>query len=138
MTGFNTEITRSFIGDNCWFHRNYAGDSVLDEDVGIGSGTVLANFRLDEREVASQVSGVKIKTGRFKLGAIIGEGVRLGVNASVMPGVKIGANSFIGAGVVLDRDLPAESFCVAKKAYSVSKNKYQATTCIRVKLKKKL
>ncbi|MFZ5845124.1 MAG: sugar phosphate nucleotidyltransferase, partial [Patescibacteria group bacterium] len=68
VTGFATEITRSFIGSNCWFHRNYIGDSVLEADVGMGSGAVLANFRLDEREIPSQVAGIKIKTGRFKLG----------------------------------------------------------------------
>ncbi|MFZ5845536.1 MAG: sugar O-acetyltransferase, partial [Patescibacteria group bacterium] len=61
-----------------------------------------------------------------------------GVNASVMPGVKIGANSFVGAGVVLDGDLPADSFCVTKKAYWVSKNKYHATTNIRAEFKKQL
>lgn len=106
VTGFNTDITRSYIGDNCWFHSNYVGDSVLEGNVSMGSGTVLANLRLDEGEIASVIRDQRMNTRRTKLGAIIGRHVRLGVNTSVMPGVKIGHDSMIGAGLVVNRDIP--------------------------------
>lgn len=122
VTGFNTDMARSYIGDNCWFHTNYVGDSVLEGNVSMGSGSVLANLRLDEGEIASQVGGTRVATHRTKLGAMIGKNVRIGVNASIMPGVKIGTNSFVGAGVVLDGDLDEGSFCVAKPGYTVVKN----------------
>lgn len=122
VTGFNTDITRSYIGDNCWFHSNYIGDSVLESNISMGSGSVLANLRLDEGEIGSVISGERINTKRTKLGAMIGEGVRIGVNVSVMPGIKIGAQSMIGAGVILDKDLPDGSFCVAKSQYEIKKN----------------
>ena len=80
----------------------------------MGAGATLANLRLDDAEIK--------ETGRNKLGAMIGMGVRIGVNASVMPGVKIGKNSFIGAGVVLTRDLPEDSFCALKPGFTVTKN----------------
>lgn len=123
VTGFNTDITRSYIGDNCWFHSNYIGDSVLEGDVSMGSGSVLANLRLDEAEIYSVISNEKKNTQRAKLGAMIGRNVRIGVNASIMPGVKIGANSFVGAGVVLDKDIPEDSFCMMQPGYVVKKNK---------------
>ena len=44
MTGFNTDITRSYIGDNCWFHSNYIGDSVLEGNVSMGSGAAIGKF----------------------------------------------------------------------------------------------
>ena len=119
VTGFTTDITRSYIGENCWFHSNYIGDSVLEENISMGSGAVLANLRLDDGEIIS---------GRNKLGAMIGKGVRIGVNASVMPGVKIGKNSFIGSGVILDRDLPEDSFCVAKPGFTITKNANKTPT----------
>jgi bifunctional UDP-N-acetylglucosamine pyrophosphorylase/glucosamine-1-phosphate N-acetyltransferase len=48
VVGYSTEVKHSYIGDNCWFHSNYVGDSIIDDNCSLGSGTVLANFRLDE------------------------------------------------------------------------------------------
>jgi bifunctional UDP-N-acetylglucosamine pyrophosphorylase/glucosamine-1-phosphate N-acetyltransferase len=102
---------------------------VLENNVSMGGGAKLANLRLDDGEISG--------TGRNKLGAMIGQGVRIGINASIMPGVKIGKNSFVGSGVILDRDLPEDSFCVAKSAYTVTKNRAQASTS-REEFKKKI
>ncbi len=124
VTGFNTDITRSYIGENCWFHSNYIGDSVLDDDVSMGSGTVVANLRLDEKNIATTVKKERIDSKRNKLGTMIGSHVRIGVNVSIMPGIKIGSNTYIGAGVVLDQDLENSSFCMMKKgSYSVVSNR---------------
>lgn len=128
VTGFNSDITRSYIGANCWFHSNYVGDSVLESDVSMGSGTVCANLRLDEGMISSTVSGKKIDTGRTKLGALIGTTVRIGVNTSTMPGIKIGANSAVGAGLIVSQDVPESSFCSMKGELSIVKNTRPVTT----------
>lgn len=122
VTGFNTDIARSYIGNDCWFHTNYVGDSVLEGNVSMGSGSVLANLRLDEGTIASSVGGARISTQRNKLGAMIGKDVRIGVNTSIMPGVKVGSNSMIGAGLTLDSDIPADSFCYGKTELVIRKN----------------
>ncbi len=103
VTGFNSDITRSYIGANSWFHTNYIGDAVIEGDLGMGSGAVLANLRLDNRTITIKEHG--IDTGRSKLGLIAGFGVRIGVNAATMPGVRIGSGSLVGPGVVLKKDL---------------------------------
>ena len=137
VTGFSTDITRSYIGDNCWFHTNYAGDSVIASDVSMGSGTVLANLRLDESAVSSKVIDEQINTGRVKLGAMIGSGVRIGVNVSVMPGVKIGRGSFVGAGVALGEDLQDKMYCRVAPTVQITENtKKMGST--REEFKKKL
>lgn len=138
VTGFNTDITRSYIGDNCWFHSNYIGDSVLEGNISMGSGTVLANLRLDESEIRSFVGEIKVGTGRNKLGAVIGRDVRIGVNASIMPGVKIGSGSCIGAGVVLDRDLKDNSFCVRENNLLITTNSKRVTSGERNEFRQKL
>jgi bifunctional UDP-N-acetylglucosamine pyrophosphorylase/glucosamine-1-phosphate N-acetyltransferase len=138
VTGFNTDITRSFIGNDCWFHTNYVGDSVIENDVSMGSGTVTANLRLDEGEIGSVISGQRQTTGRHKLGAMIGSHVRIGVNSSIMPGVKIGSNSMVGAGITLSADLPDASFCVATPNYTVVKNTKLLTSGARDVFKAKL
>lgn len=128
VTGFNTDITRSYIGASCWFHSNYIGDSVLEGNVGMGSGAVLANLRLDEGEIFSTVKNQRVNTGRNKFGAIIGRDVRIGVNSSVMPGVKIGSGSMIGAGVTLEKDIPDSSFCMLTNgSYTITKNTRKPT-----------
>lgn len=132
VIGFGCEIVRSHIGDNCWFHSNYIGDSVISCNVSMGAGSILANFRLDEDIIKSAISKILLDTGKIKLGAIIGENVRIGVNTSIMPGVKIGRDSFIGAGVVLDRDLPEEKYCsLASSNYKIAKNKIKIPNGLR-------
>lgn len=122
VTGFSTDITRSYIGSHSWFHTNYVGDSVIGSNVSMGSGTVLANLRLDESSIWSIVKAEKIDTNRNKLGAMIGSNVRIGVNASIMPGVKIGDGSFVGAGVILPTDLAEGQYCHSTESVTIVKN----------------
>jgi UDP-N-acetylglucosamine diphosphorylase / glucose-1-phosphate thymidylyltransferase / UDP-N-acetylgalactosamine diphosphorylase / glucosamine-1-phosphate N-acetyltransferase / galactosamine-1-phosphate N-acetyltransferase len=126
VIGFSSEIARSYIGDNCWFHNNYIGDSVIGKNVSMGAGAVLANFRLDEENILSKVSNEKIDTKRKKLGSIIGNKVKIGVNCSIMPGVKIGENCVIGSASLVDRDIPDNSFYKQKNTYILRKNRTTA------------
>jgi len=137
VTGFSTDITRSYIGNNSWFHTNYIGDSVIAPDVSMGSGTVLANLRLDESAISSKVKDEQINTRRVKLGAMIGKGVRIGVNVSIMPGVKIGSRSFVGAGVVLGEDLGDGKYCRVTPTVMITENLKKAGES-REEFKKKL
>lgn len=93
MIGGYTEVTRSYLGKNVWLHRNYIGDSVLEDNILIGAGTILANFRFDERNIRSYVDGTPISSGLNKFGAIIGSNVKIGVGSTLMPGVKVGPKS---------------------------------------------
>ena len=102
----------------------------------MGGGAALANLRLDDGSISSHVKESPVNTSKTKLGAIIGQHVRIGVNASIMPGVKIGKGSFIGSGVVLDRDVPEESFCIVKGAYTVSRNRTPSSSLSRDAFKK--
>jgi UDP-N-acetylglucosamine diphosphorylase/glucosamine-1-phosphate N-acetyltransferase len=77
-------------------HLNYVGDSVIGESCNLGAGTKIANLRLDEQNI--RVNG--IDTRMQKLGAIIGDNVKTGINCSINVGTIIGDNSFIGPGVV--------------------------------------
>ena len=75
-------------------HHNYVGDSIIGEECNFGAGTKVANLRLDKRNI--WVAG--IDTGRRKLGAIIGDRVETGINASINVGSMIGNNTLIGPG----------------------------------------
>ena len=138
VTGFNTDITRSYIGDVCRFHMNYIGDSVLEGDITLGGGAMLANLRLDGGKIASLVKGEKCNTEKNKLGSIIGTGVRIGANTTIMPGVKIGKDSLISSGIVIDRDIPNSSFVKGVTNYTIVANKNTPSPLSRDEFKKKL
>jgi len=48
-------------------------------------------------------------TGRRKLGAIIGDGVKTGINASIDAGTIIGNNTLIGPGAVASGNIEKNS-----------------------------
>ena len=106
IVGYSTEVARSWLGHDVWFHTNYVGDCIIDDNVSFGSGTVTGNLRLDEGIIKVRIKGERLGTGRTKLGQIIGAGTRVGINASLMPGVVIGRNAFVGPGVILNDDVP--------------------------------
>ena len=123
IVGFATEIVRSYVSSNCWFHHNFIGDSVILDNTSLGAGAILANYRLDGGVVNSKVNNKSISTGRTKLGAVIGRNCRIGVNSSLMPGVKVGSDCFIGSGITLDSDIADGQFASLKKgSYTVRKN----------------
>jgi NDP-sugar pyrophosphorylase family protein len=123
VIGYSTEVKHSYIGDDCWFHSNYIGDSIVDDNCSLGAGTVLANFRLDEENIQIKVGDSLVDTGYDKLGAIIGRGCRIGVNASIMPGVRVGPGCFVGPQLCLQQDLGANKMASLGSQYQVNDNK---------------
>jgi bifunctional UDP-N-acetylglucosamine pyrophosphorylase/glucosamine-1-phosphate N-acetyltransferase len=97
---------------------SYVGDSILGHNVSLGGGTSLGNLRFDEEEIISMVKDEKIATGLRKFGSIIGNNCRTGVNTSILPGIKIGENSLLSAGLVIDQDIPNNSFVKPEKSHA--------------------
>lgn len=122
VIGYSTEVKHSYIGDNCWFHSNYIGDSIVDDNCSLGAGTVLANFRLDEGNIKIEVGDSLVDTGYDKLGAVVGRGSRIGVNASLMPGVRVGPDCFVGPQVCLREDLAANKMILLEPRYQITDN----------------
>jgi bifunctional UDP-N-acetylglucosamine pyrophosphorylase/glucosamine-1-phosphate N-acetyltransferase len=61
------------------------------------------------------VKGEVVDTGRRKLGAILGDNVKTGINALLMPGVKVGVNSWIGANFTVHKNVPANTTVLLKQ-----------------------
>ncbi|HLF07241.1 MAG TPA: bifunctional sugar-1-phosphate nucleotidylyltransferase/acetyltransferase [Thermoplasmata archaeon] len=90
-------------------HLNYVGDSILGEEVNLGAGTCIANLRLDSDPVECVVRGERVSTGKKKLGAMIGDRVKIGINASISVGTIIGEDSMVGMGARVSGTLEAGS-----------------------------
>jgi NDP-sugar pyrophosphorylase family protein len=137
VVGYSTEIKHSYIGNGCWFHSNYIGDSVIEDDCSFGAGAITANFRLDETIISSRIDGDRINTGHDKLGAVIGRGCRIGINSSIMPGITIGANSFVGAHINLTHNLETGKMALSKSEYMILPNLWSISENKREDLMKK-
>jgi UDP-N-acetylglucosamine diphosphorylase/glucosamine-1-phosphate N-acetyltransferase len=110
------DIKNSMIMDHTHIgHLSYVGDSVIGEGCNLGAGTVTANYKLDAGTVKMIVKDTVVDSGRRKLGAVLGDGVKTGINALLMPGVKVGNNSWVGPNVVVYRDLPADTIVLLKQ-----------------------
>jgi len=99
--GNGCEVKNSILMDGTHVpHQNYVGDSILGERCNLGAGTKIANLRLDDENVKVPWRGQLLDTGLRKLGAIIGDDVKTGINASIDVGTIIGEGTFIGPGAV--------------------------------------
>ena len=139
VVGFSTEIKHSLIGDDCWFHMNYIGDSIIANNCLFGAGTITANFRFDEKNVQVRIGDKKIDSGTNKLGAIIGDNCKTGINSCLEPGVKLGPQSMVGPNVDLQDDLkPGKIIFVDKNSYVTKENKIAVSSESKKQLMKKL
>lgn len=108
--GNAVEIKNSIIMDGSKVpHHNYLGDSVIGQNCNLGSGTKVANLRLDNRNIRVSLKGKIIDTGLRKLGVIMGDNVKTGINASIDPGTMIGEECFIGPGTVASGTISSNS-----------------------------
>ncbi len=139
VVGFSTEVNNSIIGEDCWFHSNYIGDSIIGDNCSFGSGAVAANFRFDEQTIKVDVGGEKIDSGRDKLGAIIGDNSKVGVNSTLSPGIKVGSNSIVGPAVCLMRNLDSNKIILINKdSYTIKENKLNLSLNKRDELRSRL
>jgi NDP-sugar pyrophosphorylase family protein len=111
LIGHGTEVKKSILLDEVHAaHFAYVGDSILGNRVHLGAGVCCANFRLDGKEVFCYFEGQKISTQLRKLGAIIGDDVKVGCNSVMNPGTLIGKNSWIAPSLNVQGFIEPSSF----------------------------
>jgi NDP-sugar pyrophosphorylase family protein len=138
VVGYCTEVKGSYVGDGCWFHSSYVGDSIIADDCSFGAGTMLANFRFDEKDIKVRVGDEMVDTGLDKFGTIMGTGSKTGINASILPGTRVGPNSFVGPHVCLTKDLGPNKMAVMEPRYRVIDKEIDLDVKKKQELMKKL
>lgn len=105
--GNAVEVTQSVIGNDVNVrHLSYVGNSVIGNSVNLAAGTILASLRHDGKTVRVTVNGIRVDSGRQKLGAIIGDNVKTGIHTSIMPGCKLEAGRVTLPAEVVREDKP--------------------------------
>jgi bifunctional UDP-N-acetylglucosamine pyrophosphorylase/glucosamine-1-phosphate N-acetyltransferase len=106
FVGNGAEVKNSIVYHNSYISRQcYVGDSIIGTHVTLGAGTCTENHRHDGRHHTSCVKGRPVDTGRLKLGVMIGDGVKTGVNTSLEAGVKIGIGRTTKPGSYVAKDM---------------------------------
>jgi bifunctional UDP-N-acetylglucosamine pyrophosphorylase/glucosamine-1-phosphate N-acetyltransferase len=90
------EIKHSIILSNTRIpHLSYIGDAVIGNNVNFGAGSVCANFRFDEKKIVVTYKSFVYRTNLTKFSALVGDNVKIGANAVLLPGTLIEKNSYI-------------------------------------------
>ncbi|MFA1612232.1 bifunctional sugar-1-phosphate nucleotidylyltransferase/acetyltransferase [Halobellus rubicundus] len=107
--GHGVEVKNSILMEDAAVpHLSYVGDSVLGRDVNLGAGTKVANLRHDDTSVKMTVKGERVDTGRRKLGVVLGDRAKTGINTSLNAGVKLASGATTTPGEVVVRDVESE------------------------------
>ena len=106
--GNYVEIKNSKIGKfSSIAHLSYIGDAEIGNNVNIGAGTITCNY-----------------DGTKKNRTIIKKNVFIGSNCSLIAPLKIKQNSIIGAGSVVDKDVPPNSLALERSKLVLKKRKF--------------
>jgi len=98
------EITNSIILSNTFIPDfNYIRDTIICENVNLGTGTKFANQGLVEKNFKEDKKNELIDSRSI---TIIGPNVKTGINVSIMTGKIINENSRIGAHTIVSEDIP--------------------------------
>ena len=105
MIGYGVELKNCVLFGNSKVGRlSFVGDSVIGENVDIGSGTMTINENMDHAAVVVDVRGEPTPSGLTKLGAFIGDDVKIGAGNTLAagtvltPGTSIAHHATVGAG----------------------------------------
>ena len=92
------ELKKTVVGEGSKAsHLTYLGDATIGKKANIGAGTITCNY-----------------DGEKKYKTVIGDGVFIGSNNSLVAPVKLEKNSYTGAGSTITKDVPAGNLAIAR------------------------
>ena len=122
--GYSVEVRNSMIFDRVNIGRlTFIADTIIGADTCIESGSQMWNWRPDNKPLYMSYDETEVKVPYKKFGAIIGDGVVIGVNTSIYPTTRIGENSTISAGCIIKEDVPPESDVTVEQKLIIKKRK---------------
>jgi hypothetical protein len=101
------EVTTSvFLGFSNKAHDGFVGHSVIGHWVNLGALTTTSNLKNTYGEVALEVSGTRLPTGRQFLGSLIGDHAKTAIGTMLATGTVIGAGANVFGEVRPPRYVP--------------------------------
>jgi len=109
-------------------HFAYIGDSILGNEVNLGAGTKLANFKFENlgSTINIKTENKIYQTNLRKFGAVLGDGTETGCNSVMSPGTLLGPKSIVYPNTTAKGYYPANSIIKSKQSLEVIVNNCQA------------
>jgi NDP-sugar pyrophosphorylase family protein len=119
VIGNSTELKNAILMNGAAApHYNYVGDSVLGNQVNLGAGTKLSNFKIaEDKTIRLQVEDKVVDTGLTKFGAILGDGAATGCNSVLNPGTVLGRNVMVYACAAVRGYVPHDTIVKLRQAF---------------------
>ncbi len=104
------------IGKNCFFNHGCSINALKQVD--IGNGCLFGeNVKIYDHNHRFSQKDVPIKEQGFTTGRVtIGDSCWIGSNVVILKGVHVGEHCVIGAGAVIDRDIPAGTLVTSDRS----------------------
>jgi UDP-N-acetylglucosamine diphosphorylase/glucosamine-1-phosphate N-acetyltransferase len=127
--GYAVEMRNSMVFERVNVGRmTYLADSIIGADTCIEAGAQLWNWRPGSEPLFLQSKDESVQVPQRKFGAIVGDNVVIGVNASIYPATRIGENCMISAGCVIKEDIPPNSEVTLQQKLHITERKV-ITSC---------
>jgi UDP-N-acetylglucosamine diphosphorylase / glucose-1-phosphate thymidylyltransferase / UDP-N-acetylgalactosamine diphosphorylase / glucosamine-1-phosphate N-acetyltransferase / galactosamine-1-phosphate N-acetyltransferase len=112
------EVEASIVhGSSNKYHDGFLGHSYVGEWVNLAAGTQTSDLRNDYGPIRVSINGIRVPTGRNKVGSFIGDHTKTGLNTLLNCGSAIGAfSNVLPTGSYLPTTIP--SFCMCNGAMS--------------------
>lgn len=102
VVGYGSELKNCVLFGNSDLGRlSFIGDSVIGEGVSLGSGLTTVNHLSDGKNIVAPTSVAPVDSGLPKLGAFIGDQVRIGARHTLAPATVIPSGSFLADNISL-------------------------------------
>ncbi len=122
--GYSVEVRNSAIFDKVTVGRmTYIADSIVGANTCIESGAQTWNWRPDNKPFHLKYKDGRVQIPLSKFGAIIGDGVVVGINSAIYPAQRIGEYSVIAPGCIIDKDIPPRSDVSAQQKLIIKQRK---------------
>jgi len=123
IVGNSTELKNTLLLNGAMApHYNYCGDSVLGNDVNLGAGTKLSNFKIAaDKNIRLEVGDEIVDTGLEKFGAILGDGTTTGCNSVLNPGTVLGRNVMVYACAAVRGYVPHDTIVKLRQTLELAK-----------------
>ena len=129
VVGHSCEVKHSIVQNKAKVQSfTFIGDSIIGKSTRVGSGTILANRRFDQKNITIKINQEKFDVKTDFFGAIIGDNTRLGANSTTLPGSFIGPYTWILPNVQVRGFVPAK-----KRIFPVQNVKIEENEVLELK-----
>ncbi|HCC08096.1 MAG TPA: hypothetical protein DEP72_08090 [Clostridiales bacterium] len=96
IVGHCAQVKNSIIMNNAKVQNfTFVGNSIIGDSARVGSGTILANRRFDQKSIKIINNNEAFDSGLHFFGCVLGDHARLGANCTTLPGTTIGKYTWI-------------------------------------------